>query len=83
MKPTLPDIPAPPTSNHDPSPVSFEAHRAQRRRAAAAAQADARSRRLIWNGLLTLLTALALLTAGVAFDRERQIKGIEGGSQSW
>lgn len=54
--------------------VSLPLYRAQRRRITAAAEADARRRRLIWNALMTALMTCAFFTAAVALHQEQQIQ---------
>jgi hypothetical protein len=56
--------------------VSLEAHRAQRRRAAAATQAHAGSRRLI-SVLLTLIVIAGFIASGYTMHQERELQRLE------
>jgi hypothetical protein len=55
------------------------AHQAQKRRAAAAAQADASCRGMIWSSLITTLLILGFFAAGITMHREQQLQQRERG----
>jgi hypothetical protein len=62
--------------NHDPAVVSLDAYRAQRRRAAAAAQADACCRGLI-GALISVVVIAGFIASGYTMHRERELQRIE------